>query len=179
MLARDTLGRRIYQTKADVAAAMGVADIQTVEAMETLTDNTIGIIVNLTDYNVGTDAGGEVSFFDFFDIDYNQYKYLYETRFSGALVKWRSAIVVKEAGGSDVNLGDPTDPTFNDTTGVVTIPTETHVTYEDASDGSTLTAGPQTPLAAGEHLDVVAVAASGYYFPDSIDANWHFEMPPA
>jgi len=54
----------------------------------------IGIIVNLKDYTIGADKGGDVNFFDDFDIDYNQYKYLLETRVSGALTKIRSALVV-------------------------------------------------------------------------------------
>ena len=54
----------------------------------------IGVIVNLTDYNVGTDKGGEINYFDDFDIDYNQEKYLIETRMSGALVKPFSAMTV-------------------------------------------------------------------------------------
>ena len=56
----------------------------------------IGIVVNLKDYTIGADKGGEINFFDDFDIDYNQYKYLYETRISGALTKIRSALVVNE-----------------------------------------------------------------------------------
>ena len=58
----------------------------------------LGIIVNLKDYTIGADKGGEVNFFDDFDIDYNQYKYLYETRVSGALTKIRSAMVIKKGG---------------------------------------------------------------------------------
>ena len=54
----------------------------------------LGIIVNLKDYTIGADNGGDVTFFDDFDIDYNQYKYLYETRVSGALTKIRSALVL-------------------------------------------------------------------------------------
>ena len=59
-------------------------------------ENLLGIIVNLKDYTIGADKGGEVNFFDDFDIDYNQYKYLYETRISGALTKIRSAMVVTQ-----------------------------------------------------------------------------------
>ena len=97
LLAKDTLGRRLYRTASDLAAELGVANIVTVESMEDETD-LLGIIVNLTDYTVGADRGGEVSMFDDFDIDYNQYKYLIETRLSGALTKIRSAIVIKDSG---------------------------------------------------------------------------------
>jgi hypothetical protein len=60
--------------------------------------NLLGILVNLNDYTIGTDRGGDVTMFDFFDIDYNQYKYLIETRVSGALTKIRSAIVLTDSG---------------------------------------------------------------------------------
>ena len=60
------------------------------------TSNVLGIIVNMSDYNVGTNKGGEVNFFDDFDIDYNQMKYLYETRLSGALVEPYSAVVIEQ-----------------------------------------------------------------------------------
>jgi Caudovirus prohead serine protease len=97
LLAKDSLGRRLYRTTADLAAELGVSTIVTVEVMEDEED-LLGIIVNLTDYTVGADRGGEVSMFDDFDIDYNQYKYLIETRLSGGLTKIRSAIVIKNTG---------------------------------------------------------------------------------
>jgi len=59
-------------------------------------DDLFGIVVNLKDYTIGADKGGDVNFFDDFDIDYNQYKYLLETRVSGALTKIRSAVVVEK-----------------------------------------------------------------------------------
>jgi HK97 family phage prohead protease len=96
LLSKDTLGRRLYRSPSDIAAEMGVASIQTVEVMETEAD-LIGIVVNLNDYTVGADRGGEIATFDDFDIDYNQYKYLMETRLSGALTRIRSAIVVNKA----------------------------------------------------------------------------------
>jgi hypothetical protein len=95
LLLKDTTGRRLYNSKAELANAMGLNDIVYVEVMEQEA-NLLGIVVNLKDYTVGADKGGEVNFFDDFDIDYNQYKYLYETRLSGALTKIRSALVVKK-----------------------------------------------------------------------------------
>jgi hypothetical protein len=95
MLARDTEGHRLWKTPAELASEMGVANIVLVEVMEQQPD-CAGIIVNLSDYTLGADKGGEVNFFDDFDIDYNQYKYLFETRVSGALTKIRSAIVLKK-----------------------------------------------------------------------------------
>jgi hypothetical protein len=96
LLARDTTGRRMYRGVQELAAELGVSAIVIVEVMETETD-LLGIVVNLKDYTIGADKGGEVNFFDDFDIDYNQYKYLYETRVSGALTKIRSAVVVTKA----------------------------------------------------------------------------------
>ena len=79
---------------------MRVKEIVTVPEMESHTD-IYGIIVNMADYTTGADKGGAVNMFDDFDIDYNQMKYLMETRMSGALTKPYSAIVLKkEAGGS-------------------------------------------------------------------------------
>jgi HK97 family phage prohead protease len=98
MLAKDTLGRRLYPNLSELTSAMGVVEINTVQVMEDIPD-LIGILVNLNDYTVGTDRGGDVSMFDFFDIDYNQYKYLIETRCSGALTKIRSAIVITDSAG--------------------------------------------------------------------------------
>lgn len=96
LLLEDTQGHRLYKNDADVAAAMRVSKIVTVPVMEGTKGpeggDLIGIIVNLADYNVGADKGGAVNMFDDFDIDYNQQKYLIETRCSGALIKPYSAI---------------------------------------------------------------------------------------
>jgi hypothetical protein len=93
---RDTQGHRLWRTPQELAAEMGVGGIVTVEVMED-EDKLVGIVVNLRDYTIGADKGGDVNFFDDFDIDYNQYKYLLETRVSGALTKIRSALVITEA----------------------------------------------------------------------------------
>lgn len=103
MLLKDITGRRIYATEAELAAALRVSKIVEVPVMENLTrvvdGNTLklkAIIVNLSDYVVGADKGGAISMFDDFDIDYNQYKYLMETRCSGALTRPKSALVVEQ-----------------------------------------------------------------------------------
>lgn len=104
LLARDLNGRRIYDSKADLAAALNVNSIVTVEQFEGLerTDSEsnkhklLGLFVNLGDYQFGAAKGGEVSRFDSFDIDFNQYKYLLETRLSGSLTKVYSAIALEE-----------------------------------------------------------------------------------
>lgn len=167
LLQKDKMGRRLYRTKAELAAELGVEDLVDVEILNNEPD-LLAIIVNLQDYSVGTDRGGETTFFDDFDIDYNQYKYLYETRMSGALTRWKSAIIIKRTSGT---LATPTVPTFNSTTGVVTIPTVTGVVYKDG-EGNTLTPGAQTPLDLNEVLEVVATPAAGYYFPYNFDADW-------
>lgn len=104
LLLKDKNGRRIYTSVNELATAMRVSSIITVPQMEGLTRSTTagkttdtytlyGIMVNLADYSVGADKGGSVNMFDDFDIDYNQYKYLIETRCSGALTVPKSAIV--------------------------------------------------------------------------------------
>ena len=103
LLLEDTQGYRLYKSEQDVATAMRVSRIVTVPVMENLTRTDseskertlIGIIVNLNDYNVGADKGGAVNMFDDFDIDYNQQKYLMETRCSGALIRPYSAIALE------------------------------------------------------------------------------------
>lgn len=172
LLARDTTGNRFWRNKAELAADLMVADIVEVEAMERQTD-LLGIIVNLEDYNVGADRGGEVNLFDDFDIDYNQYKYLMETRVSGALVKIKSALVIKKTAGTNV-LVAPTVPTFNKTTGVVTIPTKTGVVYKNDVTNATLSAGAQTPIDIGVVLKVRAEPTSGYYFATNAEDQWTF-----
>lgn len=102
LLIEDGVGRRIYNTINDLATALRVSKIVECEVMEGLsrndsgtTKNLMGIIVNPSDYNIGADKGGSVNMFDDFDIDYNQMKYLLETRCSGALVKPYSAIAIE------------------------------------------------------------------------------------
>jgi hypothetical protein len=166
-------GNRYWRTPAELASEMGVDKIVTVEVMEGEAD-LIGIIVNLKDYTVGADKGGEVNFFDDFDIDYNQYKYLLETRVSGALTKIRSAVVIRRAAAGGT-LAAPAAPTFDDTTNVVTVPATTGVQYVDQSDGTPLVAGAQPALAEGETLTVEARPTAGYYFSNNVNDQWTFE----
>ena len=99
MVQRDKVGRRLYDTDASLAAAMGVSSIVEVPVLEGFTmseGNKVvdGVMVNLRDYTIGTDRGGELTQFSDFDIDYNQHKYLIEARLSGALTMPKSAIVM-------------------------------------------------------------------------------------
>lgn len=104
MLARDLTGRRIYTSKVDLAAAMNVANIFTVEQFENKIrkdddgnqHKLLGLIVNVHDYQIGSTRGGEITKFDKFDIDLNQYKYLIEARLSGAPIHVKSAIALEE-----------------------------------------------------------------------------------
>lgn len=104
LLARDLNGRRIYSSKSDLAAALNVKAIHTVEQFEgkTRTDKEgkehqlLGLFVNLADYQFGCAKGGEITRFSDFDIDFNQYKYLMETRLSGSLTKLWSAIALEK-----------------------------------------------------------------------------------
>ena len=107
LLLEDGIGHFLYPTKQALATALRVNDIITVPVFEqagtrsetvgnvTTEYDLLGIIVNLKDYNVGADKGGSVNMFDDFDIDYNQQKYLIETRCSGALVKPFSALIIE------------------------------------------------------------------------------------
>lgn len=109
LLLKDGIGHRLYKTEAELATALRVSRIVTVEVMENATipvQKTVGtstttvdlplmgVIVNPLDYNIGNDKGGSIETFDDFDIDFNQYVWLMETRMSGALTKPFSAISV-------------------------------------------------------------------------------------
>ena len=104
LLARDLNGRRIYSSVTDLAAALNVTAIETAEQFEGKTRQTsdsktkklLGLFVNLSDYSLGSTKGGEITRFNQFDIDFNQEKYLLETRVSGALTRVYSAIALEE-----------------------------------------------------------------------------------
>jgi hypothetical protein len=147
-----------------------VRDIVAVEAMEQDPD-LVGVIVNLTDYTLGADKGGEVNMFDDFDIDFNQQKYLIETRVSGALTKPKSAIALFLDSGHIVT---PTEPAFVPATGVITIPTVTGVEYHDADPNALLPSGALPALAAGATRNVEAVPVSGYGFTHGVEREYSF-----
>ena len=105
LLLEDGIGHKLYKSTAELATTLRVKNIVAVEPMEgynvtykvganTYTKPLIGVIVNLADYNVGADKGAQVTNFEDFDIEYNKYQYLIETRFSGALVKPFSALTI-------------------------------------------------------------------------------------
>lgn len=112
LLARDLNGRRIYDTKEDLAKALNVGEIHEVEQFEGLTRTTeegdvkklLGLFVNMANYQFGSTKGGELTSFDDFDIDFNKYKYLMETRLSGALTEIYSAIALEEPVSSSTGV---------------------------------------------------------------------------
>jgi len=115
LLARDMNGRRIYNSKADLAAALNIGELYTAEQFEGLVrmdddgnkHKLLGLFVNLADYTVGSTKGGEITRFDQFDIDFNQQKYLIETRLSGALTRVYSAIALEEPVTASSGAGTP------------------------------------------------------------------------
>lgn len=167
LLLKDKMGRRLYGTVEELAAAFRVKEIVPVEVMEEV-PTALAIIVNLIDYSLGTNNGGQIAKFEDFDIDYNQNKYLMETRLSGALTKPKSALVITRATGT---LAEPTAPSYNGGTHVITIPSVTGVVY--LIDGDVVT-GAQ-PAITGP-TEVVAMPATGYYFESGITTEWTFTL---
>jgi HK97 family phage prohead protease len=164
ILLKDKMNRRLYNTEVELAAALRVSKIVVVEVMETMPD-LLAIIVNIADYTIGADKGGEISMFEDFDIDYNQEKFLIETRISGCLTKPKSAVVVKRTSGTTVT---PLVPTFDELTNTITIPTQTGVAYyinDVVVTGDVIIT---------ETEDVEARPATGYNFPHNTDADWTF-----
>lgn len=170
-LLKDANGRRIYSSTADLASDLGVAEVVSVDVLTEYAD-VIGILVNMQDYKIGADKGGETSLFDDFDIDYNQYKYLIETRCSGALTKPACALAIRRT--SEANTGVVADrPTQNKADWIVTIPTVTGVEYRD-QNGNVVTGS--VALDAGEDVRVTAFAEDGFYLlPGRIE--WAFLRP--
>lgn len=170
MLLKDTVGRRIYKNLDELAAELRVASIVPVEVMEE-TPSIVCVLVNMNDYVIGADKGGTVSMFDDFDIDYNQYKYLIETRVSGALAKLKSAIVVKKVAAS-LALATPVAPTFSGD--AVTITNTTGVVYKNGAGTVINAAGSPYAVNPQEDYVVNATPDTGYYFATSDDDHWEF-----
>lgn len=164
LLERDRQGRKLYNTRAEVAATLQVSKIVDVEILEQHPE-VVGIIVNLSDYTIGADKGAALGMFEDFDIDYNQHKYLMETRISGALTKAKSAIVIKREVGIVVT---PVSPSFDSGTNTVTYPTTAGVVYR--VDG--------VPVSGADVIttttDVLATPATGYSFPANVNTSWTF-----
>ena len=163
LLLKDRLGRRLYGSASELANAMGVSEIVPIDVP--MGTDVVGIVVNLKDYTVGANDGGKTSFFDDFDIDYNQYKYLYETRLSGALTRYKSALVIRRSSGTEVI---PTAPSFVSATNTLTIPSTTGVTYVVNDEVKTGT------VVITEDVVVEAAPTTGYYFKSNSTVVWEF-----
>lgn len=164
MLEEDKFERPLYPTEQSLADKVRASEIVPVDLFDN--DETLfAIMVNLNDYYIGATKGGELTSFEDFDIDFNQYKYLIETRLSGALVKYKSAVVVRRLEGTQAS---PTAPSFNGATNTITIPTTTGVDYQ--IDGENVTGS----VIITENTTVSAVPKTGYYFASNITRDWGF-----
>lgn len=175
LLIKDKMGRFVYDDEEHLARKMRVTRLIPVEVMETVPD-ILGIMVNISDYTIGADKGGQLSMFDDFDIDFNQFKYLIETRVSGALTKPKSAVVIRRTTGTQVVA---TQPTFVAATNKLTIPTVAGVDYYDVTsmeDETALTDGETYHL--NGTVDIEARATSGYSFAHNTDNDWTFAENP-
>lgn len=163
LLVKDKMGRRVYESKQDLANALMAKEVVEVEVMEN-TDY-LGIYVALGDYTAGANRGGEVSMFDDFDIDYNQHKYLIETRMSGALTRPKSAVVISREAGT---LVTPVAPSFDGLTNTITIPTVTGVEY--TIEGIPVTGDEVI----SSDTEVQARPTADYSFPANVTTNWTY-----
>ena len=175
LLLKDRNGRRLFKNVSELAEEMRVKTIVPVEVMETI-PTLMAVFLNTSDYTVGSTKGGQLTSFDQFDIDFNQYKYLLEGRLCGALTDPKTAIAIWRAAGTEVT---PAVPTFVPETGVVTIPVVTGVVYQNAETAAVLAGGAQAALAAGATISIEAIPAADYYFPHGIDTDWDFTRPLA
>lgn len=163
---RDDFGHRIYRNLSEVAGDMDVSQICRVPT-ELFPSDVLAIVLDLADYNFGTDRGGEVTLFDDFDIDFNQYKYLMETYLSGAqTLPYCSQVFVHELSTDTAVV--PNRLLFT-TPGTVEYVAQTGVVYKRTDTGATLAA--DIVLLEGEGVEVEATPASGYYFADNLDQH--------
>ena len=168
MLEEDKFGRPLYETQQSLADKLRVTEIVVVDVFdEEAYGDLFAIMVNLRDYSVGTNKGGEITTFEDFDIDFNQHKYLQETRLSGGLTKPYSAVVVTRAEGT---LATATAPSFDGGTNTITIPTSEGVVYsvndEAKADGA--------EVVITETSEVTAAAKEGYYLAPNTTRTWTY-----
>lgn len=168
MLEEDKFGRALYETEQSLKDKLRVSNIVTIDLFDEYND-LFAIMVSLADYTIGANRGGELTSFEDFDIDYNQHKYLQETRLSGGLTKPYSAVVIRRSVGI---LVVATAPSFDGTTDTITIPTVTGVTYyindvAQADGASVVITGP---------TEVVAMADDGYYLAANTTRSWTYTV---
>ena len=169
---KDGFGRRIYANLSEVAAVLRVKEVVPVSVFGR-DASLVGIMVNLADYTLGADKGGQATMFDDFDIDYNKLIYLIETRVSGALTTPKAALVFRKQPAGSAELAQPQAPARVGNT--ITVPTVTNVTYKNGETNATLTTASPITLAEGEDLLVIAVPAAGKYFPNNAEDQWMYE----
>lgn len=162
MLEEDKFGRPLYETEKALADKLRVNEIVPIEIFDEY-EQLVAILVNLVDYTVGAAKGGEITNFEDFDLDFNQHRYLSETRISGALTKAKSAIVIKRAEGTSVT---PVAPTFEDNE--ITIVATTGVVYSINGEPVTGT------VTIDEDTEVEAAPAEGYFIPAGATRSWNF-----
>lgn len=167
---RDQFDKRIYRNLQEVAADMDVNRIERVPT-ELMPEGCLAIVLDLADYNFGTDRGGELTFFDDFDIDFNQYKYLYEVYLSGALTLPYAAQIFMAVDADTNTLVEPVAPEKVDN--VITVPTVTGLSYTRTDTGATV-AGGSTITLDPENLKQVTLEAhptAGYYVDTDADVK--------
>jgi HK97 family phage prohead protease len=166
LLLKDKMGRFLYDTERQLADKLRVKEIVAVEVLEAA-PTVLGIVVNLIDYSLGTNKGGELNFFEDFDLDFNQNKYLLETRLSGALTRPKSALVLTRNQGT---LATAQAPSFDGATDTITIPVSTGVEYRVdgvEATGDVVIDGP---------TEVTAHAEPGYYLASNTTTAWVFTV---
>lgn len=167
-------GQRMYRNLSEVAGDMDVNSIVRVPT-ELFPENVLAVVLDLRDYNFGTNRGGEITLFDDFDIDFNQYKYLMETYLSGALTLPYAAQVFMQVDGETETLVSEIDqPTV--AANVVTIPTQTGVVYKRTDTGATVAGGSTITLSdpALKTVTIEATPATNYYFESNADLKDSF-----
>lgn len=165
MLEEDKFGRPLYETEQVLTDKLRVDSIVSIDLFSEYED-VVAILVNLADYSIGTNQGGELTSFEFFDIDFNQHKYLQETRLSGGLNKPLSAVVVTLAQGTAVTV---VAPSFDGATNTITLPNTAGVLWE-------LNGTATTP---GDHVitdvtEVEALTDETHYIPAGTTRTWTF-----
>ena len=169
---RDGFDHRVYRNLSEVAGDMDVSEIVRVPT-ELFPAGVLAIVLDLADYNFGANRGGEVTLFDDFDIDFNQYKYLIETYLSGALVLPYAAQIFKQVPSTDTVV-TPLRLLFT-TPATIEYVAQTGVVYKRKDTGATLAA--DVTLVADQELEIEATPAAGYYFKDNLDQHdsWTYE----
>lgn len=163
---------RMFKSIADIATELRVREIIPVEILED-SPTIVGIIVNPVDYTFGAARGGQITDFEDFDIDYNQQKFLTETRLCGALTKYKAAMVINSV-AAGAALVTPVEPTFDPETGALTITNTTGVVYKHGVTTINAAGSPYTVDPGDTWVVDATPASASYYFADSDVDEWTF-----